>query len=87
MKRGIAIFFAVLLSAFVTLSSQGAALVLVLAGFAVCLRIYFCSRSLPESEAIALKSSTANRVGQVLVADPLMIVIAALAGMSGVLAK
>ena len=87
MKRGILIFFTVLLSAFATLIFQGAALVLMLVGFAVCLRIYFRSISLPEPEAIALKASTANRVGQVLVVVPFMIVIAVLAGMSGVLAK
>jgi len=87
MKKGISIFFAVLLSAFITLIFKYAALVLIAAGFIVCLRIYLRSRSLPELEAIALKSSTANRVGQVLIVVPIIIVVIVVAGMSGVFAK
>ncbi len=87
MKKGISIFLAVLLSAFITLMFKGAAFVLIIAGFVVCLRIYLRSRSLPEQEAFTLKSSTANRVGQVLIVVPIIKVVLVVAAMSGVFAK
>jgi hypothetical protein len=83
----ISISFAVILSAFATVISQFAALVLILSGAVICSRTYIRARSLPASEAIVLKSSTSNRVGQALIIAPLIAVIVVMAAMSGVFTK
>jgi hypothetical protein len=83
----ISIFFAVILSAFATVISQIAALVLILSGAVICSRIYIRARSLPASEAIILKSSTVNRVGQALIIAPLITAIVVMAAMSGAFTK
>jgi len=83
----ISIFFAVILSAFATVISQIAALVLILGGAVICSRIYIRARSLPDSEAIVLKSSTSNRVGQALIIAPLITAVVVVAGMLGAFAK
>ena len=87
MIKVISIFFAVILSAFATVFSQIAALVLILSGAVICSRVYIRVRSLPASEAVILKSSTSNRVGQALIIAPLITAIVVVAGMSGALAK
>jgi hypothetical protein len=83
----ISIFVAVLLSAFTTVMSQIAALVLILSGVVICSKIYIRASSLPASEALVLKSSTSNRVGQTLIIAPLITAIVVVAGMSGAFAK
>jgi hypothetical protein len=83
----ISIIFAVILSAFATVMSQIAAFALILTGSVICLSIYIRARSLPASEAIALKSSTSNRVGQALIITSLITAAVVLAGMSGAFAK
>ena len=87
MVKVISILFTVMLSAFATVISQTAALALVLGGVVVCSRIYIHSRSLPASEAISLKSSTSNRVGQALIIAPLITAVVVMAGMSGAFTK
>ena len=85
MKKTIVIALAVLISAFATFISLAAALALVFAGSILWSRVHLQSKSLSQPEAMALKSSTANRVGQVLIMVPLLTVIASFIAISGVL--
>ena len=85
MKKTIAIAVAVLISFFATFMSLTAALVLVFTGSVLWSRVYLQSKTLPKSQAIALKSSTANRVGQVLVLVPLVTVVVVFVAFSGFL--
>lgn len=85
MKRTITISLAVLISAFATIMSLAAALALIFIGSILYSRIFLQSKSLPQPEAMALKSSTAYRVGQVLIMVPLLTVIAMFVAMSGFL--
>jgi len=87
MVKVISISLAVILSVFATVMSQIAALALVLGGVVVCSRVFIHSRSMPAAEAIALKSSTSNRVGQALIIVPLITAVVVMAGMSGAFAK
>ena len=87
MIKIISIFFAVALSVLATVISKIFALVLIFAGVATCTRVYFRSRSLQTSEAITLKSSTSNRVGQALIIAPLITAVVVVAGMSGAFTK
>lgn len=85
MKKTITISLAVLTSAFATIMSLTAALVFVFIGSILYSRAYLQSKSLPQPEAMALKSSTTYRVGQVLIMVPLLTVIAMYAAISGLL--
>lgn len=87
MIKIISISFAVALSVLATVVSNISALVLILAGVAICSRVYFRSRSLQTAESIILKSSTSNRVGQALIIVPLITAVVVVAGMSGAFTK
>lgn len=87
MKKTIAIALAVLISSFATFMSLIAPLVLVFIGSILCSRVYLQAQSLPQAEALALKSSINNRVGQVLVIVPILTVILVFVLMSGVALK
>lgn len=84
MKKTIAIALAILISSFATIASLIAPLVLIFIGSVLCSRVYLQSKSLPQAEARALKSSMSNRVGQVLIMVPILTVILVFALMSGV---
>ena len=84
MKKTIAIALAILISSFATIASLIAPLVLIFIGSVLCSRVYLQSKSLPQAEARALKSSMSNRVGQVLIMVPILTVILMFALMSGV---
>ena len=84
MKKTIAIALAILISSFATIASLIAPLVLIFIGSVLCSRVYLQSKSLPQAEARALKSSMSNRVGQVLIIVPILTVILVFALMSGV---
>lgn len=87
MKKTIAIALAVLISSFATFVSLIAPLVLVFIGSILCSRVYLQAKSLPQPEALALKSSINNRVGQVLVMVPILTVILVFVLTSGVALK
>ena len=84
MKKTIAIALAVLVSSFATIASLTAPLVLIFIGSVLCSRVYLQSKSLPQAEARALKSSMSNRVGQVLIMVPILTVILVFVLMSGI---
>lgn len=87
MKKTIAIALAILISSFATIASFIAPLVLVFIGSILCSRVYLQAKTLPQAEAVALKSSTGNRVGQVLIMVPILTVIFVFTLMSGVIFK
>lgn len=87
MKKTIAIALAILISSFATIASLIAPLVLVFIGSILCSRVYLQAKTLPQAEAVALKSSTSNRVGQVLIMVPILTVIFVFTLMSGVIFK
>lgn len=87
MKKTIAIALAILISSFATIASFIAPLVLVFIGSILCSRVYLQAKTLPQAEAVALKSSTSNRVGQVLIMVPILTVIFVFTLMSGVIFK